>query len=98
MQSSNIPNVWRPRNNSSTNSPLERLRRSSQTIEQTMFLKRLHDLSDKRRQNADRLVASDWRRRLIDKALYSTYRDCLSLDVGEEAREILRHQQSTAVT
>lgn len=98
MQSSNIPNVWRPRLSASPHAPLERFRRSTQTAEQALFLKRLHDLADKRRQHADCLAQSDWRRRLIDKALYSTYRDCLSLDVGEEARDILRQQQPARTT
>jgi hypothetical protein len=94
MQSSNISNVWRPRPSTAPNSPLERFRRPTQSAEQGLFLKRLQDLLDKRRQHAGCLAGSDWRRRLIDKALYSTYRDCLSLGVGEQARDILRQPQA----
>jgi hypothetical protein len=95
MQSSNVPNVWRPRPGSTANQPLDRLRRSTLSTEQSMFLKRFSDLVEKRRQNVGRFAESDWHRRLVDKALFSTYRDCLDLDVGEEARGILRRGQVT---
>ncbi len=89
MQSSNIPNVWKPRNPSPASPTFDRFRRPAHTFEQALFLKRLQDLVDKRRLHAEILKEEDWRRRLIDKALYSTYRDCIDLDVRDEARDIL---------
>ncbi len=95
MQTSHLPNVWRSRTGTSPNSSLDRVRRSTQTAEQALFLKRFHDLLEKRREHSGRLPLTDWRRRLIDKALYSTYQDCLALDVGDEAREILEAERNT---
>lgn len=96
MQTTNLSNVWGTRASSTPSSPPERLRRTARTQEQTMFLHRLEVLLTKRRQHAVRPQTGDWRLRLIDKALYSTYRDCLDLSVGDDAREILRHERSTA--
>jgi hypothetical protein len=94
MQSSNVPNVWRPRHGTPGNPALDRFRRPTHTSEQTLFLRRFQDLLDKRYQYADRFPTSDWRRRLIDKALYSTYLDCLDLDVRDEVRDILERGRS----
>ncbi len=57
---------------------------------QSLFLTRLQSLVAKRQQHAGQLEATDWRLRLLDKALYSTYRDCVELGVGEQARGVLR--------
>jgi hypothetical protein len=95
MQSSNIPNVWRPRGTTPSNPTLDRFRRPTLTFEQALFLKRFQDLTDKRRLHAEILPEDDWRRRLIDKALFSTYRDCLDLDVSDEVRDILERGQRT---
>src|SRR5262249_2786635 len=94
MQSSNVPNVWRPRHGTPGNPALDRFRRPTHTSEQALFLRRFQDLLDKRFQFADRLPASDWCRRLIDKALCSTYVDCLDLDVRDEVRDILERDRS----
>jgi hypothetical protein len=93
MQSSNVSNVWRTRPGSPGSPVLDRFRRPAHTPEQALFLKRFQDLLEKRH-HADRLPANDWRRRLIDKALYSTYLDCLDLDVGGEVRDILERGRS----
>jgi hypothetical protein len=37
-----------------------------------------------------RVGADDWRLRLIRKAIYSTYCDCLALGRADEARSLLR--------
>lgn len=87
MQTSNTQNLWKPRTGTSPNPYSGGLRRHS--VEQSLFLRRFRDLLEKRQQYSGRFASGDWRRRLIDKALYSTYLDCLSLDVGDEAREIL---------
>lgn len=67
---------------------------SSQTTEQSIFLQRLRELSDKRHQYEGRLDSGDWHKRLLDKALYSTYVDCLALGIGDEARDILHGTSS----
>jgi hypothetical protein len=95
MQSSNVPNVWRSRSGPLANPALDRFRRPSLTPEQALFLRRFQNLLDKR-QEFEPLPMIDWRRRLIDKALYSTYRDCLDLDVGREVRDILERGRSGA--
>lgn len=94
MQTSSVPNIWRQRATSALTQPLDRVRRSQLSPEQVLFLKRFHDLLEKRRVHALHFPDSDWRRRLIDKALYSTYQDCLALDVGDEARISLRQGQT----
>jgi hypothetical protein len=94
MQTSSVHNVWRQRPGSASSQPFDRSTRPSLTPEQTLFLKRLNDLIEKRRANAGPGVPDDWRRRLIDKALYSTFQDCLGLDIGEEARARLRQPEA----
>jgi hypothetical protein len=96
MQSSNVSNVWRPRQAPPTGPAIDRFRRPAHTEEQTLFLRRFQSLLEKRVECAERFPVSDWRRRLIDKALYSTYRDCLDLDVGDEVRDILERGRTGA--
>jgi len=96
MQTTNLSNVWGTRTSSNPTSSVDRLRRPAHTQEQSLFLHRFEVLLTKRHQHAGRLQPSDWRLRLLDKALYSTYRDCLSLSVGDEAREILRRERSAS--
>lgn len=96
MQTTNLSNVWGTRTSSSPASSPDRLRRPSHTQEQTLFLRRFEVLLTKRHQHVGRLQPSDWRLRLIDKALYSTYQDCLAISVGDEAREILRRERATS--
>ena len=52
-------------------------------------LARFTRLNMLRRDLQPRLDATDWRMRLLNKALYSTYRDCLEQDLENEA-ELLR--------
>ena len=85
MQTSNI---WKQRAEFSPSS-FDRSRRSTYTVEQSLFLQRLRDMLEKRRQLDGQLARSDWRFRLLDKALYSTYRDCLALGVTDEARQMV---------
>jgi hypothetical protein len=94
MQSSNLPNVWKNRGGSSLTPGLDRLRRREHSFEQAMFLRRFQELLEKKRLYSSTLKTSDWRRRLIDKALYSTYCDCLDLDVRDEVRDILQRGQT----
>lgn len=59
---------------------------------QLHFLMRLSHLQKQRRETVNVLDATDWRMRLIHKGLYSTYRDCEDLGVGEEARLLMAPQ------
>jgi hypothetical protein len=49
-----------------------------------------------REDNIPRLKPEDWRMKLLDKALYSTYCDCATVGVGEQAQALstaLRQQR-----
>ena len=60
---------------------------------QLFFLWRLSYLQKQRREFINVLEASDWRMRALNKALYSTYRDCLDAGVGYEAKLLIAQQQ-----
>ena len=68
-------------------------RRPSYSPLQLLFLQRLEQLLLKRRQYAGRLASDDWRMKLLDRALYSTYCDCLQLGLQEEARTLLERSR-----
>jgi len=57
---------------------------------QSLFLLRFQGLISKRKQTVGLIEVADWRSRLLEKALYSTYRDCTDLGIGEEASRLLR--------
>jgi hypothetical protein len=61
---------------------------------QLHFLMRLSHLLRQRRDTVNVLDGNDWRMRLINKSLYSTYRDCEELGLGEEARLVMTQQQT----
>ena len=84
------PNVWTRGNSNAESTSLERLRARPYSAEQWLFLRRLESLAAKRTQNDGRLHRDDWRVRLLDKALYSTYQDCVELNLITEAREIIQ--------
>ncbi|MBI2939938.1 MAG: hypothetical protein HYY04_05815 [Chloroflexi bacterium] len=73
------------------------------TTFQVMFLTRLNRLLRERQEWSRRSVdhpeqapqAPDWRVRLLAKAIYSTFRDCVDLGVGAEARSLM-DQKSTS--
>jgi hypothetical protein len=49
-----------------------------------------------REDHVPRLKPEDWRMKLLDKALYSTYGDCVTAGVGEQAQALstaLRQQR-----
>lgn len=68
--------------------------RSFQPV-QLFFLMRLSWLQRQRRECANVLDAGDWRMRLLNKALYSTYQDCLREGVADEAKVILGQSAQT---
>lgn len=61
-----------------------------------LFLKRLRRVVDMRRERAPLLEPGASDLRLLDRAVYSTYCDCLDLGAGEEARAILREEWASA--
>jgi hypothetical protein len=63
------------------------------TTSQLFFLQRLAWLQKQRRECMNVLASSDWRVRLLNKALYSTYRDCVAAGVEESAKQILGREQ-----
>jgi hypothetical protein len=94
MQTSSVHNIWGHRPGSAYNPHLDRVRRAPLSPEQTLFLKRLNDLVEKRRLLTPQIGQNVWRRRLVDPALFSTFQDCLALDLGDEARASLRQSEA----
>ncbi len=66
----------------------------SYSATQRFFLMRLERLLRLREEYESLLDADDWETRLLTKAIYSTYCDCLQLGVGAEARERLARKGS----
>ncbi len=60
---------------------------------QRFFLARLRHLVALRRERGTRLETGGSDLRLLDKAVYSTFCDCLDLDARDEARAIVRHEE-----
>jgi hypothetical protein len=61
---------------------------------QLFFLMRLSYLHRQRRECINVLDEGDWRMRLLNKALYSTFQDCGTAGVGDEAKLLLEQQQA----
>lgn len=56
---------------------------------QVLFLERLRTLLERRRGTATEKL-NEHELRAVDRAIYSTYCDCLQLGVGTEARQLLQ--------
>ena len=56
---------------------------------ESLFLMRLQNLVEQRGRYAALVGPDDWRRKLIARAIYSSYRDLADLGIAEEARAIL---------
>lgn len=61
---------------------------------QQFFLLRMERLLRLQEEYGSLLRPDDWESRLLHKAIYSTYCDCLQLGVGGEARERLARRRS----
>ncbi|MBI2863392.1 MAG: hypothetical protein HYX94_02365 [Chloroflexi bacterium] len=81
----------KPFDNQSNEGNLLPRRSYSQT--QLFFVLRLMHLLDVRRREAETI--EEWQLKLLDRAIYSTFVDCLEQEVGDDARELL-HQQEAA--
>lgn len=60
---------------------------------QLFFLLRMERLLRLRREHAQLSNSADWWAKLLTKAIYSTYCDCIELGVGEEARKLLARDE-----
>jgi len=61
---------------------------------QLFFLGRLSWLLQQRREYSQVLAKDDWRLRLLNKALYSTFCDCLNVGLQSEARRLLERERA----
>lgn len=61
---------------------------------QTLMLSRLTRLVRMEEEWRHRVAPDDWRIRLIHKAIYSSFCDCIAAGVADEAKLIVRHGQS----
>ena len=61
---------------------------------QLFFLMRLSYLVRRRKEELASLDPSHWKFKLLNKALYSTYWDCVQEGIGEEAKVLLGRQQA----
>ena len=60
---------------------------------QLFFIIRLSKLIGQRHDCARALDTDDWRMKLLNKSIYSTYRDCMDLGIGEDARTLFRREK-----
>ena len=60
---------------------------------QPLFLARLSRFLNLEEQWRVHVPAGDWRIQLIHRAIYSTYCDCVSLGLADDARELVRRNQ-----
>lgn len=63
---------------------------------QLFFLLRLERLLRVKREHATLSDSTDWWAKLLSKAIYSTYCDCIEQGVGEDARKLLARDQAAA--
>jgi hypothetical protein len=61
---------------------------------QAFFLYRMERLLRLADQYATLLKAEEWESVLLQKAIYSTYCDCLALGMGREARDLLARRRT----
>ncbi len=61
---------------------------------QALFLLRLTRLLRERQDWVARLTPDDWRLKLLSKAIYSTFCDCVELGVAEDARTLFERAKA----
>ena len=62
---------------------------------QMFFLVRLGHLLRLRREWAGKLSSEHWRLRLLDKAIYSTYQDCLEQGLSADTKALFDRERQT---
>lgn len=60
------------------------------TPTQTIYTGRLTRLLRLKEEWSNRVPAGDWRMRLINKSIYSTYCDCVAAGLADDARELVK--------
>ena len=66
------------------------------TLLQTQFLERLHDLVAKKEQQLKIDAKDKLSLRLLARALYATYMDCVANGVGDQAADVLDKAQAAS--
>ncbi len=61
---------------------------------QLFFLLRLERLLRVRREHTTLASSNDWWAKLLSRAIYSTYCDCIELGVGDDARSLFARDQA----
>jgi hypothetical protein len=80
----------------SPSAPVQSSGLRSYTPTQLFFLTRLTGLVRQRRELINTLDQNDFRRKLLDKALYSTFMDCTEEGLADEAKNLLAQQSQLA--
>lgn len=62
---------------------------------QLLFLLRLARLLRQKQEYTNVLPANDWRLRLLNKAIYSTYCDCIEQGIGDDAKALFERDKAT---
>ncbi|MBI4317417.1 MAG: hypothetical protein HY675_02915 [Chloroflexi bacterium] len=62
---------------------------------QLLFLLRLARLLRERQEYANLLSPDDWRMKLLNKAIYSTYCDCVEQGLAGDAKALFERDQAT---
>jgi hypothetical protein len=62
---------------------------------QSLYLHRLGKLLRDRQEWGRRLGTDDWRLRLLNKAIYSTFCDCVEQGVAEDARSLFTQNRTS---
>lgn len=73
---------------SAENQPDNRTRLKPYNDVQLFFLLRLDRLLIVRREHTTSANSTDWWAKLLSKAIYSTYVDCIELNVGDDAKTL----------
>lgn len=60
------------------------------TPTQTIYTGRLTRLLRLKEEWSNRVPAGDWRMRLINKSIYSTYCDCVAAGLADDARQLVK--------
>lgn len=61
---------------------------------QLLFLLRLARLLRQRQEYLNVVSSDDWRMRLLNKAIYSTYCDCLEQGIGDDAKALFERDKA----
>lgn len=86
--------LWLPHN--PRNNQTEEGDRKPYSPVQLLFLLRLARLLRQRQEYLNVLVPEDWRLRLLNKATYSTYCDCLEQGIADDAKVLFERDKRSS--